>query len=162
MATRETELPGVGTKHTLDLATGDDLVVVEHRDGHWELARAGAEGSTTPLLQLQPREAAELGRILARGDIPSEDTRKQLLFEHFCLEWVTLEVGSSLVDSTLRESGIRARTGATVIAVLRGEESIATPEPDTRFQAGDTVVLMGQPDQVDAFRKLFAALPDED
>ena len=59
MATRETELPGVGTKHTLELGTGAELVVVEHRAGRWELARVDAEGSTTPVLQLQPKEASE-------------------------------------------------------------------------------------------------------
>ena len=65
---RETELPGVGTKHTLDLSSGDELVVVEHRSGHFEIARVDTEGTTSTLIQLPSREAAELGRILSRGE----------------------------------------------------------------------------------------------
>ena len=158
MATRETELPGVGTKHTLDLSTGEELVVVEHRAGHWELARLDSEGNSTSLAQLQTKEAAELGRILSRSEVSTEDTRKRMLFEEFGIEWIKLDESSPLVGLTLQESGIRARTGATVIAVLRSESSIASPPPDTRFQAGDTLVVMGQRDQVESFLRTFTTL----
>ena len=120
MATRETELPGVGTKHSFDLESGEELVIVEHRAGRWELARVDAEGNTTPVLQLQPKEASELGRILLCGEIVQEDPRKQLLFEQIGIEWATLEADSPLVGRSLQESQIRVRTGANVIAVLRG------------------------------------------
>ena len=162
MATRETELPGVGTKHTLELGTGDELVVVEHRAGRWELARVDADGNTSSLLQLRPREAAELGRILSRADVSEEDTRQQLLLEEFGIEWAKVEEGSPLAGVTLQESGIRARSGANVVAVLRADESIASPSPDTRFRVGDTLVVMGQPSQVESFVKTFSSLPSDD
>ena len=158
MATRETELPGVGTKHSFDLESGEELVIVEHRAGRWELARVDAEGSTTPVLQLQPKEASELGRILLRGEIVQEDPRKQLLFEQIGIEWATLEADSPLVGRSLQESQIRVRTGANVIAVLRGEESIPSPTPDTEFRAGDTLVLIGHPEQIKSFLAAFINL----
>ena len=159
MATRETDLPGVGTKHTLELASGDELVVVEHRVGHWEIARNDADGGTTPLLKVDRSEAAELGRILSHGQVAREDERKQHLFEAFCIEWVELPDASELIDQSLASSGIRARTGASVIAILRGEASIASPAPETRFQAGDTLVLVGQQEQVERFLELFGPHP---
>lgn len=162
MATRETELPGVGTKHTLDLAAGESLVVVEHRAGHWELARVDDDGNTTSLCQLQSREAGELGRILSRGTVSTEDTRKQMLLEEFGIEWVKLESDSPLVGSTLQQSGIRARTGASVIAVLRPERSLASPAPDTEFRDGDTLVVMGQREQVESFLKAFTRLSSDE
>ena len=162
MATRETELPGVGTKHTLDLATGEELVAVEHRGGHWELARIDSDGDTTSLCQLQAREAGELGRILSRGEISTEDSRKQMILEEFALEWIKLEESSPLVGITLQESGIRARTGINVIAILRGETSIAAPAPETRFEVDDTLVVMGQRDQIDVFLKTFTTLSTEE
>lgn len=158
MATRETELPGVGTKYTLDLATGEEFVVVEHRAGHWELARVDAEGDTTSLVHLQGREAGELGRILSRGDVATEDHRKQMLFEEFGIEWVKIESASPLVGRSLLDSGIRARTGANVIAVMRAEASIASPAPDTELRVGDTLVIMGQRDQIERFLKTFTTL----
>jgi TrkA domain protein len=162
MATRETELPGVGTKHSIDLAGGDELVAVEHRAGHWELARVDEAGNTTPLVQLQAREAAELGRILSRGEVRQEDPRKRLLLEEFGLEWLKLEEDSPLVGATLQGSEIRARTGATVIAVLRAGGSILSPPPDLRIETGDTLVVMGHRDQVEQFLSIFSTLRPEE
>jgi len=158
MATHETDLPGVGTKHSIDIGKDEQLVVVHHRVGHWELARVDTEGRTTPFVMLQAKEATELGRILSRGEIPQEDPRKRMLFEEFGIEWVQLEPESPLVGQTLQESGIRVRTGASVIAVLRPEGSIPSPAPDTRFAAGDTLVLIGHPDQVERFLSAFTNL----
>ena len=161
MATRETELPGVGTKHTIDLAGGDELVVVEHRAGHWEVARVDGEGNTSTLLSLQAKEAGEVGRILSRGDVTTAESRQQMLFEQFTLEWVKLAGDSPLVGVTLQQSGIRPRTGANVIAVLRAENSIASPSPDTEFKEDDTLVVMGQREQVEVFLKTFTHLTSD-
>ena len=162
MATRETDLPGVGTKHSLDLATGEELVIVDHRAGHWELARVSEDGDTTTLLQLSGREAGELGRILSRGEVTHEEERKQLLFDEFAIEWIKLDESSPLVGKALIDSGIRARTGVNVVAVLRTEGSTATPTPDTVLQADDTLVVMGQREQVDTFLKTFTNLSDDE
>ncbi|MCP4002954.1 MAG: cation:proton antiporter regulatory subunit [bacterium] len=156
MATRETELPGVGTKHTLDLATGDELVVVEHRSGNWELARSDEEGNTSSILTLQGKEAGELGRILAHGEVPEEDPRKQLLLDEFSLEWVKLDGDSALVGKTLISSDVRARTGVSVIALLREGGSLLNPPPETSFEADDTAVIIGRRDQVDRFLETFS------
>jgi TrkA domain protein len=156
LATRKTELPGVGTKHTIDLATGDELVVVEHRIGHWEVARVQGDGETTTLLQLQADEAGELGRILSRGEVELEDSRKQMLFDEFVIEWVKLEESSPLVGKTLLESGIRKRTGVSVIAVIRPEQSLPSPPPETTFAPGDTLVVIGLRDPIERFVEHFA------
>jgi TrkA domain protein len=161
MATRETDLPGVGTKHSIDLETDEQLVIVEHRVGRWEIARTDAEGKTTPVIELQPREASELGRILSHGEVVQEDPRKQMLFEQIGIEWAKLEEDSPLIGKTLQESEIRARTGANVIAVLRGERSIPSPTPDTRFLVGDTIVLIGHPDQIERFLATFTHLTSD-
>jgi len=158
MATREAELPGVGTKYSFALASGEQLVAVRHRVGHWELARVDDTGKTTALLKLQPKEAAELGRILSQREASETDPRKQMLFEEFSMEWVTLDGESPLVGQTLRDSGIRANTGASVIAVLRAEISIPSPPPDTTFAAGDTLVIIGHRDQVDAFIRAYSTI----
>jgi TrkA domain protein len=160
MSTRETELPGIGTKHTIELGTGEELVIIEHRVGHWELARIDGEGQTTQLAQLQPREAAELGRILAHGEVPEQDSRRQLLLQQFSLEWVTIESGMTLCGVSLEEANIRALTGATVIAVLRGDDSTMNPPPQTRFEAGDILVVMGHRDQVERFLSTFCSMPE--
>jgi TrkA domain protein len=158
MTTRETELPGVGTKHTIDLATGEQLVLVEHRVGHWEIARINTEGESTGVAVLQAREAAEIGRILSHGSVATPDERKQMLFDEFGLEWVTVEEGSPLVGQTLLGSGIRERTGVSVIAMLRPEGSLPSPPPETSMRIGDTLVVIGLRDQIERFLSTFSLL----
>ena len=85
-----------------------------------------------------------------------------MLLEEFGIEWVKLESDSPLVGSTLQQSGIRARTGASVIAVLRQERSLASPAPDTEFREGDTLVVMGQREQVEGFLKTFTRLSSDE
>jgi TrkA domain protein len=159
MATRKTELPGVGTKHTLDLEGNGQLVAVCHRVGHWELARVDPEGASVSLLQLSAEEAAELGRVLSHEEFPQEDPRREMLFRTVALEWVTLEEDSPLGGQTLAQSGIRATTGASVIAVVRGDESIPNPPPDLRIETGDTLVLLGRREQVEQFLATFTRSP---
>lgn len=156
MTTRRTELPGVGTKHTLELSTEDQLVIVEHRVGQWELARVDTDGQSTTLLRLSLDEGSELGRILSRGEVEREDSRRQIGLEEFALEWVTLEARSVLVGTTLLEAGIRERTGVSVIALIRGERSAPSPSPETRFEAGDTLILIGQREDLERFIEQFA------
>jgi TrkA domain protein len=159
VTTRKTELPGVGTKHTLELDGDRQLVAVHHRIGHWELAQVDADGNATPLVQLSEDVAAELGRILARSESPEEDPRREMLFRTVALEWMTLDEASPLGGQTLAESQIRVRSGASVIAVLRGEESIPNPPPDLRFEPGDTLVVLGHREQVERFVTTYARTP---
>lgn len=155
MATRKTDLPGVGTKHTLDLELDGQLVAVHHRVGHWELARVDEEGNTNPLLKMSESEGAELGRILTQAAPEEDDPRREMLFRTIGLEWVTLDEDSRLRGRTLSESAIRVQTGASVIAVLRGDESIPNPGPEFRFEADDTLVVIGHREQVEQFLAVF-------
>jgi voltage-gated potassium channel len=62
-------------------------------------------------------------------------------------------VPASLVDRTLAESGIGARTGLTVVAAQRDGQVMTNLRPAFRFTRGTELVLIGSPEQ----RELFAA-----
>ncbi|MDD8027015.1 MAG: cation:proton antiporter [Acidobacteriota bacterium] len=53
-------------------------------------------------------------------------------------------------ERTLRDLDLRNATGATIIAVVRGEESFASPAADFKLQEGDTLVLMASHAAMDA------------
>ena len=50
---------------------------------------------------------------------------------------------SPLAGQTLRDTKLRSRTGASAIAVVRGEEARTNPGPDFRLEPGDCLVLVG-------------------
>lgn len=51
----------------------------------------------------------------------------------------------SLVGKTLSELAIRQRYGVTVLIIQRGDQVIAPPGADTEIRAGDTLMLLGRP-----------------
>ena len=78
------------------------------------------------------------------------------------VEWVRLPGGGDpkedgpknggLLGRTIGDLAVRSETGASVLAVVRGDEVIPNPGADLRLEAGDAVGVLGTPEQRDAFR----------
>lgn len=71
----------------------------------------------------------------------------------------TVTKGSSLEGESLRTGTLRSRSGATLLAIRRGEEVIPNPDPVLEMQAKDVVLLIGTPQQLKVAGKLFQPLP---
>ncbi|MGE5234568.1 MAG: cation:proton antiporter [Acidobacteriota bacterium] len=65
-------------------------------------------------------------------------------------EVVRVEAGSPACGLTLGELDLRRRSGATVIAVVRGEHSQPNPAADFRLAPGDDLVLVGSHAEIEA------------
>ncbi len=59
------------------------------------------------------------------------------------IRWYTLETGSLLVGQTLAEVNLRARTGVSVIALVRDRQMVANPKSHTTFAVGDILGVIG-------------------
>ncbi len=70
--------------------------------------------------------------------------------------WMHVPDSSPLVGQSLGGSRVRQRTGASIVAIVRGREEIENPGPEVVLQAGDQVGVLGTPDQRDAFGRLLA------
>ena len=69
--------------------------------------------------------------------------------------------GAWPAGKTLAELDLRGRTGATVIAVVRGEESFSSPGAAFEVRAQDTLVLVANHRDMDrAFRYLASGETD--
>ena len=61
----------------------------------------------------------------------------------------------SAAGRTIRELDIRAKTGASVVSVVRNGEKLRNPGPDWRFAMGDEVMVIGDPAQMEALRRML-------
>jgi CPA2 family monovalent cation:H+ antiporter-2 len=68
-----------------------------------------------------------------------------------------IEAGQRAVGRTLEELEVRGRTGATVLGLARAGVGIAAPGKDERLAVGDTLVLVGTSEAVDAAMRLLRA-----
>ena len=70
--------------------------------------------------------------------------------------WLRLMPGNPLVGQTLAWANLRARTGASVVAIMRKGKLIANPKSITVFEAEDRVGLIGDHEQIAAAEGLLS------
>jgi TrkA domain protein len=158
----QTRLPGVGTKFSFVTAHGARAAVIQHVDGTRELYVFRRRGDDEPavVLQLEDDEARQLGAVLGGAyERPQIVEELEMVFGELAIEWVQVPEGSPGIGKTLAECGFRARTGITVIAILREPEPVVGAQPNDRIEPGDTLVTVGQLGQYPAFRRLLAQGP---
>ena len=73
------------------------------------------------------------------------------------IEWIMVADHAPVAGRTIGELGIRQRTGATVVTVVRGATTYYNPGPDLPLLAGDMMAVLGTLVQRDAFRTLLAS-----
>jgi CPA2 family monovalent cation:H+ antiporter-2 len=88
----------------------------------------------------------------------SAQERLAALLSQTRAEVVTVAVGTEADGKTLAELSIRSRTGASVIAVLRGSESYPNPSPSFTVACGDWLVLLGREEEVKLAEDLLAGI----
>jgi K+/H+ antiporter YhaU regulatory subunit KhtT len=81
-------------------------------------------------------------------------TTAERLFSTIEVETIPLRDGSPLIGKTINASRLRQQTGATIIGIQRGEQRITNPPGDTRIEAGDLILLLGNRQQLDQATRL--------
>ncbi len=71
------------------------------------------------------------------------------------VERIILPANTAVVGQTIAETQLRSTTGALILAVRRGEDDFGTPGADFRLDAGDVLVVIGQPPQIKAAYRLL-------
>lgn len=69
------------------------------------------------------------------------------------VEEVSVTPGSFGAGKTLKALSLRARTGVSILVVLRELETIPNPDADLLVRAGDELVLCGSAEQIEAARR---------
>ncbi len=79
--------------------------------------------------------------------------------EGFPKHWYGLEPSSPLVGLSLAQANVRRTTGATIMAIERQKQLYAYPLGDTVLQAGDRLLVVGNPEEHQAFAALIHGSP---
>jgi CPA2 family monovalent cation:H+ antiporter-2 len=70
--------------------------------------------------------------------------------------WFHLESKNPLLGRTLAGANLRARTGASVVAIMRDGELLANPKSMTTFEEGDRIGFIGDREQIEKVEKLLS------
>ena len=135
---------------------GATLVVVEELEATLELIGAALKAFGIPSDAVS-RFASELrdeGYVFLRTPEVILDPWLSELLEGVASEWV--EVPDSLEgEPSLLELGVRARTGATIVAIERRGTVTASPNADFRVLAGDRMMALGNPETIERLTRLL-------
>ncbi|WP_123533658.1 cation:proton antiporter regulatory subunit [Halosimplex salinum] len=145
MTVYETDVPGVGRKFELEIGDDQRLVAVLHHDGKRDVyIRPSDDADSEQLFTLSGDQARKFGSILEGAYFqPVELDEVTVPLGEAIIEWHEVGEGSELAGDSLETASVREKTGASIIAIQRGSETIPNPTPDTRIQLGDTVVTLG-------------------
>lgn len=153
MEISEHDLPGVGKKFAVLTNEGDRMTVIIHNSGPREIYHF-RKGEDYPFfaIRLQDPEARKLGAVLGGAYFqPPVAESMDLVLEQLSIEWLKVDARSPLAGKTLEEAAIRQQTGASVIAVIRDGKAYPNPQPGETIRAGDTLMVIGDRDQVSRF-----------
>jgi TrkA domain protein len=156
---RETRLPGIGVKYVLRLDDGARLTVIMHNDGPREIYYFQRRNEEEPhaVIRLDDDEARQLGALLGGAyDRPKIVDDLEMALGELLIEWVPVPDSSPAIGRTLAECAFRARTGVTIIAILREPEPVTGAQPDDVVQRGDTLVTVARGGAYPAFRRSLA------
>lgn len=151
-----TPLPGIGVRYDLTTRERRRLSVVAHRDGARTLNayRQDDPDACAWSVQMTSGEAeALIDALMPAHHSPNllSTTELGLVAERIELPSVSHWNGRVLGDTRMR-----TETGVSVVAVLRRAEAIPSPGPDFRLVGGDTLIVIGTREGVDAAAGILA------
>ena len=148
------------------MSVGASDVVVEEFEASIELFAKALESYRIPINKIW--EEAEAVRTehygLLRGTAHPNlrlDAIKHLGI-HDALELVEITEGARVTGKSATSLKLRSRTGAVQLAVVRDGHPLYRRDPEFHYEAGDTVVLVGDRESLDRSIALFRELTTQD
>lgn len=93
----------------------------------------------------------------SEADLEYDSLRDLLLaYKGIEITWVPLAEGSPVIRQTIAEANLRAKTGASIIAIIRDSQLIANPKSSVAFMPGDLVGMIGEEKQLAAATRLIS------
>jgi Trk K+ transport system NAD-binding subunit len=156
---------GIGEASTIVVTLNDDaknmltILLARNLNPHISIiARANANSSVGKMYRagadyvtsLSAIGGQMLARIVERGSLDD----LVLLAENVLLSRYAVK-GSKLEGQTITESGMRSRTGCTIVGIRDGDRFIANPDPSTVLTTDATIITVGTARQLEACAAAF-------
>ena len=145
MDVKEVLLPGVGLRYEFTDQKGDRIGIIARRSGDFDVVVYAREDpdEARPLLHLSDQEAEAVAQILGAPRIAERFTELAREIPGLETGQVHILAGSPFVDHPLGDTRARTRTGASIVAIVRNEEVLASPGPAEMLHAQDVLIVIG-------------------
>lgn len=146
----ETALPGVGVRYSFTASSGIRVSVLHHHAGRHQIfvGDPSDPDAAREVLELDDADSQVLAELLGASKVVREIDRLQQSLVGLAIDWITVDAASPAAGRSIGQLEIRSTTGVTVVAALRRGEALPVPGPHFQLQAGDTLVVMGRPENI--------------
>ncbi|NUW39000.1 cation:proton antiporter regulatory subunit [Nonomuraea rhodomycinica] len=148
MEVEQTALPGIGLRHEFTTQSGRRVAVISHRSGRRDLViyDKGDPDRACETVKLNDEEAEALVELLGAPRIVQRLNQLHQQVEGLVSVQLPVPPTSPYAGRPMGDARVRTRTGASVVAVVRGPQVVTSPGPDFGLAANDIVVVVGGAD----------------
>lgn len=154
---RETKLPGVGVRHDFTTDNGTEIGVLVHRDGRREILVYDTDDpdACTSLVSLSAADSRTVSELLGASQVTEVVSVVQQQIEGLAIEWIEISATGQTANTSIGDGQYRTKTGASIVAVVRSDQSIPAPGPDFEMLGGDVVIAVGTTEGLTKLRELI-------
>jgi TrkA domain protein len=155
----ESSLPGVGVRYEFSTEDGRRIGVVHHRTGRRELFVCEADDTDAAVvtMNLTDEDSHALSEALGGSTLVANLTNLQQQVEGLAIDWLTVEERSPYATGTIGDGRIRTRSGVSVVAVIRRDQTFPAPGPEFALQPGDKLVVVGTPEGIEQAQEILSS-----
>ena len=148
----QTQLPGVGVRHDFVTELGRRVGVITRHGGRRELLvyREDDPDSCVATVHLEESDRQALVEVLGGSQVTQTLKDLQQRVEGLAIDWLPIARDWFAAGHTIADTQMRRRTGVSIVAILRDGSTVPSPEPSEALAAGDTVVVVGTPEGIEA------------
>ncbi|MEO5780124.1 MULTISPECIES: cation:proton antiporter regulatory subunit [Arthrobacter] len=147
----ETDLPGLGRRKDFMTASGRRIGIVEYREGQTELIVSTWDDPDTcqASIPLTTEEANTLGNLLGGQRLAAQLAEAHREVPGIVTRQFSIGAEAPYTDQPMGKACIRSRSGASIVAIMREGEVLASPGPDVVLRCGDLLVAVGTQEGLD-------------
>jgi TrkA domain protein len=155
----ESPLPGVGVRYEFSTEDGRRIGVVHHRTGRRELFVCEADDTDAAVVNmtLTDEDSHALSEALGGSTLVANLSNLQQQVEGLAIDWLTVDERSPYATGTIGDARIRTRSGVSVVAVIRRDQTFPSPGPEFALEPGDKLVVVGTPEGITQTQEILSS-----
>jgi TrkA domain protein len=156
MSINEEDLPGIGRRYEIIASRGQRVVLIIHHSGRRDLYIMDRHREDpTCVVELTDDQARRIGAILGGAFFkPAVVEEIERVVGEFVVDWVTVPEDAPAVGRSIQDLQVRRQSGMSVVAIVRGKQSITGPDPSEVLAVGDRLVVVGRREDIPKFLEI--------